>query len=422
MITDCLKVYEKDEKYLVLNPNVPSWIVTNINGVLVLKRYREDISFEDIATTFCDQCPFISPNEVVRFLEKAQAAGLFENPKAYEYKPGILNSIYLNMTKLCNFSCSYCYASSRVESSEKILSQSKYFSIIDELSTLKNNIVVNFTGGEPLLSSFTIPTARYCKSKGLTTYLLSNGSLINEKNIDEIVSVFDHIKISMDGSTRKLFGKYRGEKNYDRVVNAIELLISKNADVMISMVITKENYHDVSNMVDKWGGRVTFMPLFPMGSALENEENNALSGVEYYDVLNHDARIEPFSGIINYLKSNHNRPIMKCAIGDCELSISSSGDVYPCQLLHEEKYYLGNINEHTLEEILRTSIDKGFGNHTVEKMDKCKNCDVRYICGGACQARHNSETGSIDNVGTFCEYEKRGIINGIIANAIMLDI
>ena len=60
MITDCLKVYEKDEKYLVLNPNVPSWIVTNINGVLVLKCYREDISFEDIATTFCDQCPFIS--------------------------------------------------------------------------------------------------------------------------------------------------------------------------------------------------------------------------------------------------------------------------------------------------------------------------------------------------------------------------
>ncbi|MCI7676113.1 MAG: radical SAM protein [Phascolarctobacterium sp.] len=422
MITDCFRVYKSNEKYLVLNPNIPSWIVTNINGVLVLKCYREDKSFSEIANDFCEKCHFMSPSEVIEFLNKAFKARLFQHPKPYNYVYGKLNSLYLNMTKLCNFSCSYCFATSRSESSDNNLSYKKYISIVDELYELNSGAVITFTGGEPLLSPLTIPVAQYAKKKGLTTFLLSNGSLVDLNNVDVIVDSFDNIKISMDGSTPELFERYRGKGNYNRVNNAIELLISKNANVTVSMVVTKENYHDVSNMVDKWNGRVNFMPLFPLGSALNNEKSNALSGKEYYDVLSNDARIEPFTGTVNYLSGKMRKPIMKCAIGDCELSISSTGDVYPCQLLHEPKFYLGSIMEFRLKDILEISKERGIGNHTVECMDKCQKCDIRYICGGACQARHFSETGSIDIVGDFCEYEKNGIINGIINNAIMVEV
>ncbi len=57
-----------------------------------------------------------------------------------------------------------------------------------------------------------------------------------------------------------------------------------------------------------------------------------------------------------------------------------------------------------------------FKKHTVDEIEGCRTCDFKYLCGGACQARHFSETGTIDKAGEFCEYEKRGIINGILDN------
>ncbi len=36
---DNFRIFEKNGKFLVLNVLVPSWIVTNINGVLILKLY-----------------------------------------------------------------------------------------------------------------------------------------------------------------------------------------------------------------------------------------------------------------------------------------------------------------------------------------------------------------------------------------------
>ena len=113
---------------------------------------------------------------------------------------------------------------------------------------------------------------------------------------------------------------------------------------------------------------------------------------------------------------------MKCSLGDGELSISCTGDVYPCQLLHDEKFYLGNIQENTLEEIYKSPKNNNFKTHTVDCIDKCKICDFKYLCGGACQARHFSETGSIDKAGDFCEYEKKGIINGLITSCKMIEL
>ena len=44
-------------------------------------------------------------------------------------------------------------------------------------------------------------------------------------------------------------------------------------------------------------------------------------------------------------------------------------------------------------------------------------CNFKLLCGGACQARHFAETGSIDKAGDFCEYEKNAIVDGLIASS-----
>lgn len=120
----------------------------------------------------------------------------------------------------------------------------------------------------------------------------------------------------------------------------------------------------------------------------------------------------------NIIKSQTSAtPVLKCALGDAEVSISSSGDVYPCQLLHYSAFKIGNIKEQSFAEIYDSEKMKQFKMHTADCIKKCKECDFKLLCGGACQARHFSETGSLDIAGNFCEYEQNGIIDGLISSA-----
>lgn len=397
-----------------MNPIVPSWLVVNINGVLALKLYDGKKSFEEIADEFCTQVRKDMRSSVLRFLAKAQAEGLFqEQTQMQGHKPYKFNSIYLNMTEKCNLNCIYCFAAARVENIDR-LTLEDYTRILDEASEMADQMTITFTGGEPLMSQLTIPVARYAKRKGFGTYLLSNGTLINDKNIDTLVQCFDHFKISMDGNNKEIHEYFRGDRTYEPTVAAIKLLKERGADVGVPMVVTRKNRENIRAMQDTWGDMATFQPLFPLGRAKQSKELS-VTGIEYYEALVSAGRVNPYSDIEGVIRAHiANRTIFKCAMGDGEMSISCSGDVYPCQLLHSPEFLVGNVKDSALSEIYHSPEMERFKRHTVDEIEGCRTCDLRYLCGGACQARHFSETGTIDRAGDFCEYEKRGIINGIL--------
>lgn len=409
-------IYEKNGKYLILNPKVPSWIVTNINGALLLKLYDGVRSFSEIAEIFCKQIKIDMKDNVLRFLSKAEDARLFqEHTEMPVHKAYKFSSIYLNMTEICNLHCVYCYASSRVESGNR-LTLNDYIRVLDEVAKMTDEMRITFTGGEPLMSELTFPVAHYAKSKGFETYLLSNGTLINKKNIKPLLECFDHFKISMDGSRKEIHEYFRGKGTFEPTVAAVKLLQSLGADVAVPMVVTKRNISDIPAMSDKWGRMVTFQPLFRLGNA-EEATDLSITGTEYYEALKSEGRINPYADIAGIIKAHAaNRTIFKCAMGDGEISISCSGDVYPCQLLHFPEFLIANVKEGSLKEIYYSKKMERFKYHTVNNIKGCKTCELKYLCGGACQARHYSETGTIDEVGAFCEYEKKGIVNGILDN------
>ena len=157
----------------------------------------------------------------------------------------------------------------------------------------------------------------------------------------------------------------------------------------------------------------TFQPLFPLGNA-KNEENLFLTGKEYFNALK-SAGVIPFMDLHNLINSR--KKIFKCALGDAEISISCSGDVYPCQLLHHDEFKIGNIKISSFDSIYNSAQAEKFKCHTVEQIPKCKACDLKFLCGGSCQARHFSETGSLNVAGDFCEYEREAIIDGLISSA-----
>ncbi len=424
VFADVCRIYERNGKYLVLNPLIPSWIVTNINGVLLLKIYSEKKTFEKIADEFHNLAPYFSRKKIIKFLQNADEVRLFDTSVNFSpHKPYTLGGVYFNMTETCNLRCKYCFASDRKEKQLK-MTMEDYERSIDIVKELNPQAELIFTGGEPLLSPLTINVARYGKRKGFKCKLLTNGTLINDGNVVVLMETFDTFKISLDGSTEEIHEYYRGIGTYQKTMNAVQSLLSKGADVTLAMVVTKHNYRDVNTMAEKWGSHLIFQPVFSLGTGRLHKELY-LTGDEYYEALagvGNDT-IVPFSDLAGLIdRHKQNKSLLKCAMGDGEISISCSGDVYPCQLLHVEEYCVGNVIDQNLKEIYFSQKMNRFKQHTIYCIDKCKECDIRLLCGGSCQARHYSETGSIDKAGDFCSYEKRAIIDGLIYSADMQEL
>ena len=422
MFSDVCKIYRREEKYLVLNPLVPSWIVTNINGVLLLKLYSEDKTFIDIATEYGKYAPNIPSVKIIKFLEKAEAERLFEPPVAYFYKPRELKEIFLNITDNCNLKCKFCIVAQRIED-KKYMTLDDYKRMLDEAAEINPKMDIIITGGEALTSPLTVPVAKYVHKIGLNcNTLMTNGTLINESNVDELVSLFNKFSVSLDGSCAEVHDYYRGKGNYDKAVRGIDLLISRGADVAIAMVVTKKNMHDVAKATEKWGDRFYVQPLFPFGNDKVYEELR-LTGRDYYETLSKIPRFVPYVGLLPTVKKRCESKILpKCGMADGMLSISRSGNVYPCNNLHNQKYKLGSIFEQSLSEIYNSPVTDKIKYHTVNEVDSCRKCDLKLICGGSCQAHNFCENGDLDIGNNFCEYDKISIINAIFNSAQFQDL
>jgi radical SAM protein with 4Fe4S-binding SPASM domain len=405
----------KNEKVLFINPIAPEWVVTNKNGAIALKMCDGKRSINNIADIFGSKYGTEFIPDVTRFLNEVSKSNLFlhdsEIPKSRlsNYKLRILQ---LSLTDNCNLKCKYCYATDRIELGPDILSFAEYKSIIDQAISISTGLQLILTGGEPLLNKDCFKIAEYANKLNCRVHLLTNGTLIDDSNISKIKDLFYLVKVSVDGSTKELHELHRGTNSYEHVTNAISLLDSFKINYQISMTVNKNNIHDVSAMATKYGSKLTYQPLFNAGRAKKG--STCITGKEYYKALANCKGVNPLSELESALENAKRDKILKCAVGDAELSISPTGDIYPCQLLHDKKFYAGNIRDQPLIDIYNHSkVILDCRKLTVDNLKGCSRCFIRYICGGACRARAFYECGNICTSGKFCEYEKIAFVNGI---------
>ena len=84
-------------------------------------------------------------------------------------------------------------------------------------------------------------------------------------------------------------------------------------------------------------------------------------------------------------------------------------------MLHIDELHAGNLHEHSNKENNRDSPAlRRCAALDVDHIGKCRDCAIRYICGGACRARGYYETGNVADTGDFCEYELNAFLDGIV--------
>jgi radical SAM protein with 4Fe4S-binding SPASM domain len=418
-LADGVVYAERGGKHLFLQPETPDWMVVNQNGAILLSRCAGR-TFEEIVGNanglMCEQARILFTEALARGLlvnvsvdhvsNESQAARLALCRSA---RP--LKMVHLKLTNQCNLGCSYCYAQSGMRTA--VLSWSELETIAWDVAAISDSVAYELSGGEPLLHPCALDFAEMVKAVGNKVHLLTNATLINEANVDRIAAVMDVVKISLDGSTDTVHAATRGKGNFAKVTRAVELLLGCGANVVVAMTVTRKNCGDIKAMVSRYGARLALQPLFKAGRGIAADDL-ALTGAEYYRALAVVEGVAPMGALDVRLKSLRGRGVRRCAMAEREISIAETGEVYPCQLLHEERFRAGNIRQQSLREIYaKSAVLARMRQISVDTLPKCSSCAVRYLCGGACRARDLFETGSEELVGEFCEYERKALINGI---------
>lgn len=415
----------KRDKHLFLNTDLPDWLVLNQNAAYIVNLIDGQKTIADILNFLVSLEANISEFELLDLLMSLKKHGIIDDNNLIEQKCEAsikasihpkLHIVHIKLTDECNLSCKYCYAESGAVAYKSFLSLEELKKIADDVKNITTHVSYVLSGGEPLLYPQIFEFMEYLKNLGNTIYLLTNGMYITEENASVIAKFCSIIKISLDGSNEEVNSITRGKNSFASAFKGYELLVKEGANVQISMTVTKANIHDISNMVDLFGNRLTLQPFFKSGRGAVNDDLQ-ITGVEYYQAMANVDGFKPMARIGELLEGVRGRGVTKCAMADGEISISENGDVFPCQMLAEEEFRGGNIKTDRIEDILNSVIFKEVASFSSLTNEDCSVCPIKLLCGGACRARSYAETGNLYQNSEFCSYEKLAYINGIFENS-----
>ena len=301
-----------------------------------------------------------------------------------------LNKLYLHLTYDCPLHCPHCYAEGGDRKCTE-LSGRQFSKIIRQAVSSRFRSVV-LTGGEPLVYTefgVLLQELGAIDKKGTKLILRSSfGFLIPADRLKQICDVFDEIIISVDGD-EKSHDARRGRGRYALTVQNLERAAGLGFAHKLGLCATLDHSlcrgvqgSAVAALADQLHiTKVRFRPVLPLGRAADKKpESMRLCAEE--ELLFDDFR-----------------PRFSCGLGQ-NLYVEPNGDVYPCYAWCEKDKLLGNLGESSLPELLSTGDLYEYCRHDVDTNEKCRTCEVRYLCGGICKAfardKHNVDSGDFD--------------------------
>ena len=150
-----------------------------------------------------------------------------------------------NLVRRCNLTCRHCYSISADKDFPGELSTEEVFTVMDDLKAFRVPVLI-LSGGEPLLRPDIFDISRRARDMGFYVGLSTNGTLIDESNIDQVASIgYDYVGISIDGlrETHDYFRRKAGA--FDESMHGIRLCRDAGIRVGMRFTITTDTAHEL---------------------------------------------------------------------------------------------------------------------------------------------------------------------------------
>ena len=418
-----LRIYSREERYIVYNPTVPSWVHTNVTGALLVKLLSLLGSVAESINAAARNG--IDKDSSQDFFSKMHNARMFEVADksmrwTEQYKKNRqLSSVYLHLTNTCNLSCSYCYRNSSPKVATKYFGDA-FNSFLSECAPiLSKSPKITFSGGEPLMHPDFRSVVEHAGSLGFSCQLLTNGMLIDDEFASWLVDRFAYIKISLDGATEQTHAKTRGVGSFSSALRGLERLAHAKSAAESKVVLQAQVTMNTTNMAEAKhlraqlpsGVSIRVTPLMPMGRGVT--EGEYLSSDEFYEVSS------DLSGGMTETSLINGQRTFGCYAGEAHISVSDSGDVYPCHLFHKSTFRMGNIFRNDVSDIFYGEKMTEFASSMDVEVNnsRCSSCDFRYLCGGGCKANPLHAKGNYRSSDTYCGFIRKSLVDELFASA-----
>ncbi|MDD3165733.1 MAG: thioether cross-link-forming SCIFF peptide maturase, partial [Oscillospiraceae bacterium] len=365
----------------------------------------------------------------------------YVDPSMAIVKNAPVKALCLHVSHDCNLRCTYCFASTgdfgtgRKTMPPEIAKKAIDFVI--EKSAGRENIEVDFFGGEPLMAMETVrQTVEYARSieqahhKHFRFTITTNGVGLNEEIDAYINKEMGNCVLSLDGR-KQINDRTRltrtGAGSYDIIVPKFKKLLETRGDkdYYVRGTFTQANLdfsEDVIHMADLGFDSISVEPVVSApGTDYElRKEDLPKIFAEYEKLAAEMLRRKDFNFFHFNVDLSQGPCVIKrmrgCGAGCEYVAVTPEGDIYPChQFVGNPDYLMGNISDGTFD----MSISDRFSALNIYTREDCKTCWARFYCSGGCSASNLLVNGDIAKphfVG--CEMERKRLECAIAMKAI----
>ena len=247
----------------------------------------------------------------------------------------------IEITDRCNLGCIHCFANKK----DKDLDYMEWQKIIQN-SVDEGENSISITGGEPLLFPSFFEIFRVIEPKNTKITLDTNGTLIDENNINYLKKYFKLVRVSIYGYEDNECLKITNNKffRYQKVIDAIKLLSDNNIKIQVNIPLFNENIKHLDEIIfdlSKYNiYEIVLIPILNIGKAKD-----------MLDIPTENVAKELFDKYSK--KTNLKLRLFKWAEGKHFL-VRANGNVY----LHpfyvdgkETDFYLGNIMNSSIDNL-----------------------------------------------------------------------
>ena len=241
------------------------------------------------------------------------------------------------VTDHCNATCIMCPREEHEHGREHgIMDQGKYERSIDEIVLLGAKKIVLTGFGEPMLDKRLEKKIAYAKQKGLSTYIITNGSVLSSKRARGILEAgLDEMRVSFYGMGRDTYNVVMQGLDYEKTRDglldflALREKLGLHTKVQLSYLTMPENAKDEGAFREFWEPKVEAIEIWRPHNFGDGRDYRKREGGEKVSDKNTCGR--PESG---------------------PLQIQWNGEVIPCCYDYNNKIVLGNAFEDSVLNIL----------------------------------------------------------------------
>lgn len=281
-----------------------------------------------------------------------------------ENKDFVMDWIKLQVTRSCNFSCSFC-SQAEWASSETIDLDVFYRNVLDRAEKLRLLII---TGGEPLARYTVICNLlKECSKKCTEVGIFSNLSLLTSTRAKELKEFnLAWVRTTLNGSEARVHESSYPPNSFDKTLTGIRNALEANIPVKIRTTVNKTNIDDIENLIDfvvSLGIKeIDFRPYMPLGDC--NPHNSfALSSTELVGIAaflmltkekRKDINVKLLPNWFDFLYTDffNGFSCEECHCGRKYIYVDAVGNYRSCA---GHKYVAGSMYEMTVDEVWKSS-------------------------------------------------------------------